>query len=442
MRGLSLKRPIIIFFVIQFFFTTLEEVDITKGRCYCIHTDPLTDCNCTMDTIDKLNNLIIYPRLQKLLTKSYFRFFKVDLSRDCPFWPVDGKCTVRDCNVRSSAQCELPPALKGKGPLEQNPGDCDSALGDLDTTLSSEAQEHFQRWKLFDDTQESFCVEEGEDFAEYVDLSLNPERYTGYKGESAHRIWKSIYMENCFKPEGILAECINEAILTDMCFEHKVFYRVISGLHTSINVHVCANYLLSTNGSQGLIDTVGVWGANLTEYLRRFSSDTTNGEGPHRIKNLYFLYILELRALDKVADALSLGHYYTGIAREDEEVAVAVRDLMCIVRRFPDHFNENCMFQPGEVAGMLKREFKEHFRNISRIMDCVGCDKCKLWGKLQVLGLGTALEILFSEKFDKMNILLDRKAVVALLNAFGRLSTSIYEVRKFEESLQRSRKKS
>lgn len=32
----------------------------------------------------------------------------------------------------------------------------------------------------------------------YVDLSLNPERYTGYAGPSAERIWKAIYRENCF----------------------------------------------------------------------------------------------------------------------------------------------------------------------------------------------------------------------------------------------------
>ncbi|KAL1428087.1 hypothetical protein MTO96_016981 [Rhipicephalus appendiculatus] len=43
----------------------------------------------------------------------------------------------------------------------------------------------------------------------------------------------------------------------------------------------------------------------------------------------------------------------------------------------------------------LKEEFKAHFRNISRIMDCVGCDKCRLWGKLQVQGLGTAMKIPF-----------------------------------------------
>jgi hypothetical protein len=34
----------------------------------------------------------------------------------------------------------------------------------------------------------------------------------------------------------------------------------------------------------------------------------------------------------------------------------------------------------------LKAEFRDKFYNITRIMDCVACDKCKLWGKLQVTG--------------------------------------------------------
>lgn len=44
---------------------------------------------------------------------------------------------------------------------------------------------------------------------------------------------------------------------------------------------------------------------------------------------------------------------------------------------------------------MLKAEFKEHFRNVTRIMDCVGCDKCRLWGKVQTTGIATALKVLF-----------------------------------------------
>jgi hypothetical protein len=48
-------------------------------------------------------------------------------------------------------------------------------------------------------------------------------------------------------------------------------------------------------------------------------------------------------------------------------------------------------------ARELREEFRSHFMNISRIMDCVGCDKCRLWGKLQTHGMGTALKILFAD---------------------------------------------
>ena len=41
--------------------------------------------------------------------------------------------------------------------------------------------------------------------------------------------------------------------------------------------------------------------------------------------------------------------------------------------------------------------FVAHFRNVSLILDCVSCEKCKLWGKLQILGIGTALKVLMSE---------------------------------------------
>lgn len=61
-----------------------------------------------------------------------------------------------------------------------------------------ENYKEFERWQRHDDAQDNFCVKESNP-GEYVDLLLNPERYTGYKGVSAHRIWRSIYMENCFR---------------------------------------------------------------------------------------------------------------------------------------------------------------------------------------------------------------------------------------------------
>ena len=200
---------------------------------------------------------------------------------------------------------------------------------------------------------------------------------------------------------------------------------MISGLHTSINIHLSSKYLLSEKNTFG--NPQGVWGINVEEFNRRFSPELTNGEGPQWLKNLYFVYLLELRAIAKASDYLKKEEYYTGNEEEDLEVKNAVADILKVVRTFPQHFNETSMFNGGKQAISLKEDFKQHFRNISRIMDCVGCDKCKLWGKLQIHGLGTALKILFSGKFEKENLQsfkpnlkLKRNEIVALLNSFGR----------------------
>ena len=34
--------------------------------------------------------------------------------------------------------------------------------------------------------------------------------------------------------------------------------------------------------------------------------------------------------------------------------------------------------------------------NISKILDCISCEKCRLNGKVQIKGMGTAMKILFS----------------------------------------------
>jgi len=99
----------------------------------------------------------------------------------------------------------------------------------------------------------------------------------------------------------------------------------------------------------------------------------------------------------------------------------------------------------GHEAETLKLEFKEHFRNVSRIMDCVGCDKCRLWGKLQVTGLGTALKLLFSyddagapvlADHDHAGFTLSRSEVVAFINTLHRLSESLGAVEKFRTMWQ------
>ncbi|XP_050535670.1 ero1-like protein isoform X2 [Daktulosphaira vitifoliae] len=423
----------------------------------------IDETNTTVETVDKLNNYHIYPRIISIVSKDYFKFFKVNLRRKCPFWSDDSKCAMRYCQVESCHLDDLPIGLKSirnslvdvdmsikymVGPQQQ---ECEEAtqyeLGYINTTISAAAMEDFALWQAHDDLQEMYCtLPEDDGDAEYVDLSLNPERYTGYKGPSANRVWKTIYMENCFRPKNLFEVSIKSTLLTGMCLEKRAFYRAISGLHSSINIHLSAKYLLSDKGTTFLNPCgTGTWGPNIEEFERKFGPQYTKGEGTQWLRNLYFLFLVELRALQKAAPVLEQVEYYTGNDKEDEVTRFAVHNLLGIVKQFPQHFNERSMFSGGQQAQKLKEEFRYHFRNISTIMDCVGCDKCRLWGKLQVQGLGTALKILFSNKtrtngysftVNKHTLKLERSEIIALFNSFARLSTSIYELDMFRKILR------
>ena len=85
---------------------------------------------------------------------------------------------------------------------------------------------------------EDFCFLDDTSEGEYVDLTLNPERFTGYSGPSASRIWSSIYQENCFKtPSDLLSQPVSE-----QCLEERVYYKIISGrlgfVHENLNLMI------------------------------------------------------------------------------------------------------------------------------------------------------------------------------------------------------------
>lgn len=73
----------------------------------------IDDCSCNVDTVDHFNNVKVYPRLRSLLTKNYFRFYKVNLKHDCPFWTDDSRCAMKYCHVEACQEEDIPPGLKG-----------------------------------------------------------------------------------------------------------------------------------------------------------------------------------------------------------------------------------------------------------------------------------------------------------------------------------------
>lgn len=95
-------------------------------------------------------------------------------------------------------------------------------------------------------------------------------------------------------------------------------------------------------------------------------------------------------------------------------------------------FDEQELFgsheNPAPVAS-IKHSFKGVFRNISRVLDCVTCQTCKLHGKLQLLGMGAALKILLLPE-NKIGDALTREEIVALVNTVGKFSHAITGARK------------
>jgi hypothetical protein len=81
----------------------------------------------------------------------------------------------------------------------------------------------------------------------------------------------------------------------------------------------------------------------------------------------------------------------------------------------------------------LREMWRDKYRNISRIMDCIGCEKCRLWGKLQFLGLGTAMKVMFASEAGLQRLRLSRNEVVAFVNVLHRLSMSVAAVGVFRE---------
>ncbi|RXN23026.1 ERO1 beta isoform X1 [Labeo rohita] len=345
-----------------------ETTDGQDQSCLCHLTGVLDDCFCDIESIDVFNNFKIYPHIRKLIERDFFRYYKVNLKRPCPFWPDDGHCSIKDCHVEPCPESKVPVGIKSgnynKAANSSDMRECEQAheLGAVNSTLSNQSKEAFADWAHHDDAQDHFCGLDGDD--------------------------------------------------DGLCLEKRVFYRLISGLHSSINIHLCAEYLLDEGWGKP------VWGPNVHEFKQRFDPAETKGEGTRRLKNLYFLYLIELRALSKVAPYFerTFINLYTGNTQEDSTTKELLLQILNETKAFPMHFDESSMFAGHKIESKT----------------------------LKTQGLGTALRILFSEKEIKnlpenspsKGFQLTRQEIVALLNGFARLSTSIKELHNFRTLLK------
>ncbi|CAA3016236.1 Endoplasmic reticulum oxidoreductin 1 [Olea europaea subsp. europaea] len=323
-------------------------------------------------------------------------------------------CRLRDCSVCECPENEFPKTFRESSSHSHSSDDivCQEGKPEatVDRTIDTKA---FRGW-IVEDNPWTNDDETDTDEMTYVNLQLNPERYTGYTGPSARRIWDAIYTENCPKyPSG-------------ECQEKRILYKLISGLHSSISIHIAADYLID--------EKTNTWGQNLSLLYDRVL------KYPDRVRNLYFTFLFVLRSVTKATDYLEQADYDTGNPLEDMNTKLMMKKLLHdskLQDACPKPFDEAKLWK-GQSGPELMQQTQRQFRNISALMDCVGCEKCRLWGKLQVLGLGTALKILFSVNGQEHSgQTLQRNEVIALINLLHRLSESVKFVHDMGPSVER-----
>ncbi|KAI5366604.1 Putative endoplasmic reticulum oxidoreductin 1, ERO1-like superfamily [Septoria linicola] len=441
----------------------------------------VSDACASYHDLDSLNSRL-HPYVRNLANNTdFFSYYRLNLyNKVCPFWNDDnGLCGNRACAVITLDNEEDVPEIwraaelsKLEGPKAQHPGrkqqkERDSPLmGQLGESVGESCVVEYD-----DECDErDYCVPEDESAAgkgDYVSLVDNPERFTGYSGEGAHQVWETIYRENCFsKPSLGLSESSSSSSsvasggfsmdqaqaalqlkrviknhdrqlaassgraqdaldFEDECLEKRVFYRVISGMHASISTHLCYDYLNQQTGE---------WGPNLTCYKERLHNR------PDRISNIYFNFALMSRAVGKLRDYVQDYVFCTGDTLQDARTKKMITTLANAIPPGSQIFDESVMFQDQSADGIsLKEDFRNRFRNVSRVMDCVGCDKCRLWGKIQTNGFGTALKVLFefgNGHEGDAKPLLRRTELVALVNTLDKISSALKHLEHFKAMVE------
>lgn len=396
---------------------------------------PVPSSACSADPAAlRAANADLAPLLAELVATPFFRHFKVKLGGECPFWADDGQCSLADCAVCECAPADVPPRLAAEcAATDAAPdllGAC-PALADPDVDVDRGVADAARLvavpgWTGFDNPWVAGGSGDATTYS-VIDLAKNVERYTGYKGEHARRVWGFIYGQDCF--DG--SDGADASPLSPPCDPVKrAFYRVMSGVHASITAHLADEYLLDAHA--------GEWGPNLALFAERLGAPAHAG----RVDNLHFAYAFVARALHRAGPLLAATDYDDGGPGGGADEAALTRALAAhpaLAALCAAPFDGAL---PG--AGGGRARLQAAFRNVTAAMDCVGCEKCRLWGKLQLLGVATALKVLLAEApppgaapgaAAAPALTLERNEAVALVNLADRLARSVEIVARLQGRL-------
>lgn len=216
---------------------------------------------------------------------------------------------------------------------------------------------------------------------DYYDIAAFPEGYTGYDGRE---VWQFVHNRICFEGYGV----------NDDHWKSD-FNKAVSGLHTMISAQVTRGIQERVDNGESFTDDE-VWRNPDAEFQRRISPQ---GENPKALENMYFSYMLLLKAASTAKNQLirdcqsgkidgaacgELQSILDDPILNDASVAVASAKLQAHA------------LKDADSAGALWQA-RMRSRDLIRIMNCVQCNKCRLHGKISTMGLSTAFHILLGE---------------------------------------------
>lgn len=399
----------------------------------------VSDCCCSFADLEKTNSKTVYPLFRQIVQTPFFAHFKIDLCSSCTLWDDAPMCVLRDCGV---CECEKPPEWADEVewmPQKTGPDpDCEHIDDRVVTTVDAHITSGWESSPLtfldqqspFDDSAKANDEQKVDgDTAVVVDLRLNPERYTGYAGPSAMKVWTEIHTDNCFQQQsgpdeegdGVVGYC-------SLSPEERVYNRIISGLHSSISLHIAHSYCLEMDQDQ--IAECKEWGMNSSVARERVL------DHKDRLENLYAVFAILLRAVQKAGLAVT-----TAVPKQDSLFSASLTEwthtllpqVSTLAQSCPLTFDETSLFLGGEDAGPKRIELQKRFKYLLQIMECVGCDRCRLWGTLQTIGIGTALKVLLDESSSQA-VSLSRQEAVALVHTLERFSSALKYASEFQDT--------
>lgn len=373
---------------------------------YCSPCGEIETSCCDYGTIEGINREISV-NIKKLLSSLYFRYYKINLHRKCPFWEEKPFCLLNSCAVTPCEQEQIPPFVVD--------------YYDLAKVKYPSVEHNISYLKKLSD--EFLVLEQNDPDAVFVNLLDNPERFTGYAGSNAQRVWNTIYGQNScsedsesrqsnfinhMTSEPLTPEEARESSMESL--EKRVYYRIVSGLHASISTHIAMEFLDTESGK---------WVKNFELFHDRVGSHS------ERIKNMFFVYMVILRGLTKLSAYFEEYPFLDEAGNQDVKLMELVAEIIKSAGTCSTRFEDALLSQPDNLQIIRKLKYK--FQAATRTIDCIACEKCRLWGKIQLTGVGTALKAIFdlNQSNPKAPFELSREEVVAMFNVLGRFSESL-----------------